>query len=140
MPTTCSRCASTAATATGRPFGKRSPKPARRQTRTDQPHHENPPPDRITLDRTRGKPHRREPPRNMLDIATSYPPALGSGPLSKLGRRGRLEQALDLVHQRMLAAHGPIIGKIRFDGVLPVSAGRRHFLAAMRQILAPRLI
>src|SRR5262249_4030128 len=56
MPTTCSRCASTAATATGRPFGKRSPKPARRQTRTDQPHHENPPPDRITLDRTRERP------------------------------------------------------------------------------------
>src|ERR1700730_2871562 len=36
----------------GRPIGPRSAKPARPQIRTDQPHHENPQRECITLDRT----------------------------------------------------------------------------------------
>jgi hypothetical protein len=39
--------------ADGRPIGPRSAKPARPQIRTDQPDHENPQRDCITLDRTR---------------------------------------------------------------------------------------
>ena len=40
-------------TAIGRPIGLRSAKPARPQIRTDQPDHENPQRECITLDRTR---------------------------------------------------------------------------------------
>src|SRR5271167_4437644 len=52
-PNICWRCASTVETAIGRPIGPRSAKPPRPQIRTDQPDHENPQRECITLDRTR---------------------------------------------------------------------------------------